>query len=195
MYGTSWRGISRECIDQKIQLTDIVLLHKNSCNQFMEIQGKEALLSESSYVFHSNFDVCRLPLAMDNFVGILPRVRVIRFYGTKDVEVVEALESLYSNRKKEYLMIEKSDILCLHYFDYKMPFTGSYGNMRYRFFKVEHELESGEKEARMLVTVWPGPYAFDHTSKEVQKSHEFEFSENGKDAAVDWLNEIADEYT
>lgn len=85
-------------------------------------------------------------------------------------------------------MIEKTDILSLHFFDYKMAFTGSYGNMRYRIVKVEHELEEDKKEVKLLTTIWAGPYAYDHTEEE-KENKEFEFSEEGKNQVVDWLNE------
>ncbi|BBF43690.1 hypothetical protein lbkm_2378 [Lachnospiraceae bacterium KM106-2] len=86
-------------------------------------------------------------------------------------------------------MIKKESILTLHFFDYGEAFTGSDGNMRYRMMKVEHEVEEEKKEAKLLVTVWPGPYAYDHTEEEKKQSREFAFSEEGKSAAVDWLNE------
>lgn len=85
-------------------------------------------------------------------------------------------------------MIKKTDILSLHFYDYKMAFTGGDGMMRYRIIKAEHEKEDGEKEAYLQVTLWKGPYAFDHT-KEEKISHEFAFSEQGQEDAVNWLNE------
>ncbi|MDD5936315.1 MAG: GNAT family acetyltransferase [Clostridiales bacterium] len=88
-------------------------------------------------------------------------------------------------------MITTMDILCLHFYDYKSAFTGSEGNMRYRIYKAEHEKEDGEKEALLSVTVWKGPYAFDHT-KEEKIVKEFPFTEEGQKEAVNWLN---DEYT
>ncbi len=90
-------------------------------------------------------------------------------------------------------MIKKTDILSLHFYDYKMAFTGSEGVMQYRIIKAEHEKEDGKKEACLQVTAWKGPYAFDLT-KEDKISHEFTFSEQGQEEAVDWLNEQSTAY-
>lgn len=91
--------------------------------------------------------------------------------------------------ERDFYMIQKSDILTLHFFDYKMSFTGSCQKMRYRITKVEHEIEEGIKEAKLLATIWFGPYAYDHTDDSEKISEEFSFTMEGKDALVDWLNE------
>lgn len=87
-------------------------------------------------------------------------------------------------------MIKKEDILTLHFFDYKQAFTGSYHEMRYRFIKEEHEIEEGKKEAVLLVACWKGPNAYDHTDESEITRKEFEFSEEGKEKAVEWLNDM-----
>lgn len=95
----------------------------------------------------------------------------------------------FTKGSSEFTMIGKDAILTLQYFNYKGAFTGSYKNMRYHVIKVEKGMENGEKEAKLLVTVWPGPFAYDHTEEEKKERKEFTFDEEGKSAAIDWLNE------
>ena len=62
----------------------------------------------------------------------------------------------------------------------KEPFTGGYKGMRYRLIK------SGDG---MQVTIWPEPYNFLHTSDEKKQSKQFPLTIEGRNEAVDWLNE------
>lgn len=81
--------------------------------------------------------------------------------------------------------IANEDIFNLNFYNYGEPFTGSFQGMRYRIIKTEGE--NGEKS--LLVTVWQEPFSFDVTPEEEKESCSFEFSEQGKKVAVEWLNE------
>lgn len=61
----------------------------------------------------------------------------------------------------------------------KSPFYGSYKGMRYALRKKEEALE---------VCVYPEPYAFDATPEENKKYVAFEFSDDGYEKALDFLN-------
>lgn len=83
-------------------------------------------------------------------------------------------------------MISYDDVLNLNFYK-KEKFTGSYQGMRYRIEKTTGE---GDNAADMfLATVWPGPYCFDATPDEQKTSKTFPFTLEGKEQAVDWLNE------
>lgn len=62
----------------------------------------------------------------------------------------------------------------------KEPFTGSETGMRYRFEKVEDLLKT---------SVYPEPFAFDKTDPEKITTKDFEFSNDGYDQAIAWINE------
>lgn len=79
-------------------------------------------------------------------------------------------------------MIKTEDILNMNFYK-KEVFTGSYLGMRYRIQK-----ESAESDC-FRVWVWPGPYAFAATGEDVKTSADFPFTEEGRQQAVDWLNE------
>ena len=81
-------------------------------------------------------------------------------------------------------MIERNDILSIPYLK-KTTFCGSYQGMRFLF-----KLEKGEEKNTLAVICWPEPYSFDLTKDEAKTRQEFEFSEEGIQNAVDWLNEI-----
>ena len=66
----------------------------------------------------------------------------------------------------------------------KSPVTGSYKGMRYRLMKAGDEIE---------VCIWPEPYNFLKTADELKQYSLFPLSAEGKDAAVNWLNEQVDQ--
>ena len=80
-------------------------------------------------------------------------------------------------------MIRRNDILSIPFLK-KSAFTGSYQGMRYRLEKI-----SGETDECLAVCIWPGPYSYNATPEEQKESADFDFSEEGVCAAVDWLNE------
>ncbi len=99
--------------------------------------------------------------------------------------------------------ITREDIFHLNYYTYGQPFTGSYQGMRYRIQKIEtqkDELEKGEKQKekqggqdaidQLQAVVWPEPMSFDATPEEKKQSCLFDFSEEGQEQLVDWLNKI-----
>ena len=65
----------------------------------------------------------------------------------------------------------------------KEPMSGSYKGMRYVLRKSSDEIE---------VCIWPEPYNFLRTAEELKQYKRFELTEDGKNEAVDWLNEQVD---
>jgi hypothetical protein len=50
--------------------------------------------------------------------------------------------------------------------------------------------ESGKKKIEYLTaTVWPEPWSLEHTADEKKQSKEFEGSQAGLEAALEWLRE------
>ena len=87
-------------------------------------------------------------------------------------------------------MIERKDILSIPYLK-KTTFTGSYDGLRFRFAVVKKETEVQEEEQQVLqITAWEGPYGFDATSEEKKQQMETEFSEEGIQNGIDWLNAL-----
>lgn len=62
----------------------------------------------------------------------------------------------------------------------KEQLTGSFQGMRYRMAK------SGDE---MLVTIWPEPYNYLRTPSETKQNHNFAMTPDGKEEAVQWMNE------
>lgn len=86
-------------------------------------------------------------------------------------------------------MPESKDWMPLNYFTYGKPFTGSVRNLSYRIIREEKELDEG-KYALLQVCVWPGPVSFDKTPEEKKQYRSFPFDEEGRLAALDWVNEV-----
>lgn len=82
-------------------------------------------------------------------------------------------------------MIELKDFMPINFLK-KEKFTGSYKGMRFRMEKAE--VKEGE-EARLGVTVWPEPYAFDATPDEEKETILLDFDADGIARGVEWINE------
>ena len=80
-------------------------------------------------------------------------------------------------------MINRTDLFHLEYYK-KNPFTGSDHGMRYRI----ERMEEGENTF-FRATVYPEPFAFDHTPEEQKCAKDFPFEEDALDAITDWLNQ------
>lgn len=78
-------------------------------------------------------------------------------------------------------MIERKDVLSIPYLK-KTTFTGSYEGLRFRFAVLKKEVQVLE------VTAWEAPYGFDATPEEKKQRMETEFSEEGIQGGIDWLN-------
>lgn len=76
-------------------------------------------------------------------------------------------------------MIEYEHFHVLNYVK-KEEYTGSMDGMRYMLKK---------KEDRLEVIIWPEPYNYAKTPEEKKQRIEFEFSEEGLQKAVVYLNE------
>ena len=87
-------------------------------------------------------------------------------------------------------MVEYDKILSLEFYNYKGIFSGSLDGMRYRIEKKKDEVEGEEPKVYFLVHAWKEPYNFDVTPREEMDKKEFEFTNEGKQQLVDWLNQL-----
>jgi len=60
------------------------------------------------------------------------------------------------------------------------PYFGSVDGISFAFIKNEEKLEA---------YLYPGPFCFDKTPDEQKLKAEFEFSDDGYAASIDWINE------
>ena len=70
----------------------------------------------------------------------------------------------------------------------KSRFTGSDRGMRYSIYKIEEE-----NETFLEAAACPGPFSVDFTKPELFTKKRFSFDDEGRAAAVDWLNELYEE--
>ncbi|MBR6238008.1 MAG: hypothetical protein IKQ83_03080 [Lachnospiraceae bacterium] len=76
-------------------------------------------------------------------------------------------------------MIEKEKVSLK--FIKKEPFTGSDSGMRFRL--------ANDGNDKILATVWPEPYSYYSTDDSLKTNKTFPLNEEGRDFAVNWLNE------
>ena len=69
----------------------------------------------------------------------------------------------------------------------KEPYTGSFGDRR---FKLEKYTESEESPAMLRLWLWPGPLCFEKTVDDKKELKEYAFSQESLDEAVDYLMEL-----
>ena len=62
----------------------------------------------------------------------------------------------------------------------KEPFSGSYHGMRYYLRTADDTLS---------VFLYPEPWSFERTPDEEKEQKDFPFSQEGLDAAIDWINQ------
>ena len=92
-------------------------------------------------------------------------------------------------------MIEEKDILNIGYYHCGQAFTGSYRGMRYRIARepledVRFKKNEEKFNAKLKLSVWDEPYAYDHTDKEAIKDEYFEYSSGGLKEIVAYLRKL-----
>lgn len=87
-------------------------------------------------------------------------------------------------------MIEYKDVMPIPFLK-KEAFTGSYQGMRYRMKKKDVPVDENSEETvtQLSVHIWPQPFCFDKTDDSEKEEKMFDFSPDGIDRAVDWLNQ------
>lgn len=100
-------------------------------------------------------------------------------------------------------MIERKRLLSLGYYNKAASFTGSDKAKHYRIEKyiekqaTETVNDAGETVTeieqikKLKATIWPGPFSFENTDDDKKQSKLEEFSEEGLQALVDWMNSLA----
>ena len=81
-------------------------------------------------------------------------------------------------------MIDHGTLLSIPFLK-KSRFTGSDRGMRYSIYKIEEE-----NETFLEAAACPGPFSVDFTKPELFTKKRFSFDDEGRAAAVDWLNEL-----
>lgn len=80
-------------------------------------------------------------------------------------------------------MIQRNDVMPIAFLK-KRAFKGSCGGMNYWLQKEEMD-----GETKLEAVIWPGPFIYEKTPEEKKERNYFEFSNDGIDAAVTWMNE------
>lgn len=80
--------------------------------------------------------------------------------------------------------MKRKELLALEFYN-KSPFTGSNNGIRFRIDKIEVN-----EETKLKLTVWPEPFAFDHTPEDQKTSQVFDFSEEGLLNITDYINSL-----
>ncbi|MDK2967587.1 MULTISPECIES: GNAT family acetyltransferase [Lacrimispora] len=76
-------------------------------------------------------------------------------------------------------MLNKENFVPIQFFK-KEAYTGSMNGMRYRIKKEDEGLEAA---------VYPQPYCYEATPDEKKIKAVFPFSEEGREQAINWINE------
>ena len=84
-------------------------------------------------------------------------------------------------------MINEKEIMHFNFFKYGGIYTGGHNGMRY---KIER---TGEKPDYVLnVLIWQGPYASTAMKEEDITAKKFEYSEEGRSSAIQWIQDMYD---
>ena len=81
-------------------------------------------------------------------------------------------------------MINENEIMPFNFFKYGGRYSGDHEGMRYAIERT------GEKPDFILTAlVWRGPYASTSVAAEEITNKDFEYSENGRNEAINWIKE------
>ena len=69
------------------------------------------------------------------------------------------------------------------------PYFGSYNGVSFALIKKEGKEDQEDKKTVLEAYLYPLPFGFDATPDEKKLKSEFEFSDEGYDKAVKWMNE------
>jgi hypothetical protein len=84
-------------------------------------------------------------------------------------------------------MIDRGRLLSLGYYKKAASFTGSDKN---KCYKIERFREEDSETDMFKATIWPGPFSSDNTPDEQKQSRLAEFSEDGLNELVEWMNAL-----
>ncbi|CBK73642.1 hypothetical protein CIY_07490 [Butyrivibrio fibrisolvens 16/4] len=84
-------------------------------------------------------------------------------------------------------MIDRGRLLSLGYYKKAPSFTGSDKN---KCYKIERFRDEDSEEDQFKATIWPGPFSSENTPEESKQSRTAEFSEDGLQSLVEWMNGI-----
>ena len=105
-------------------------------------------------------------------------------------------------------MTDRKDLLQLSFYRLS-PFFGSNGDTRYKIEKIIEKIKISSTGSQATVklkgykiekeddhfklTTWPGPYSFDNTDESLMHYETFEFTDEGLQQIVDYLNQKDEE--
>ena len=84
-------------------------------------------------------------------------------------------------------MIDRSRLLSLGYYKKAPSFTGSDKN---KCYKIERFRQEDSEIDQFMATIWPGPFSSDSTPDDKKQTHLADFSEEGLQELVDWMNSV-----
>lgn len=88
-------------------------------------------------------------------------------------------------------MLDRSEYMPLGYYK-KQKWTGSYQGMRFLFQRLTETLLEGDEEKKedyLEVVHWKEPFSYEATPEEEKTRKRFPLSEEGREAAITWLEE------
>ncbi len=85
-------------------------------------------------------------------------------------------------------MLDANRIMSLTFMSYGGEMTGDHFGMRYMLRRI------GEKpDFKIEATVWPDPLNFENTDDSKKTVNEFDFTQEGRLEAIEWLKKMYEE--
>ena len=93
------------------------------------------------------------------------------------------------------MAVERKSFYSLNFYEYGEAFFGSDRKLRYRLAleplsNVHWTPPDKRGELHLKASVWPGPYNYTKTPQEQKKEELFEFTKDGLEEAVAWIQEL-----
>ena len=80
------------------------------------------------------------------------------------------------------MIFRRKDLFTINYYK-AQPYTAGSNGTRIRL-----TLEDREEDPHLQLALWPEPFSYDKTPEEQKTFHRFDYSEEGIQAVISWLN-------
>lgn len=98
-------------------------------------------------------------------------------------------------QEERFPYIKPAQLFGLGHYEYGEAYFGSFRGTRYRLalepLRNVHFVAIADRDPgdRLLATVWPEPFSFQDTPEDQKSSESFPVTQEGYEAAVEWINE------
>lgn len=103
-----------------------------------------------------------------------------------------------TNETRIHMSVKVKDLFSITHFEYGEPYYGSFDGMRFRVAREPmenvHFIPVDKRgHATLHAQAWPEPFGYAAADPDTMLSHDADFTQEGLEQTVAWLNEVHDQ--